>query len=400
MKIAILTEYYPDAERPGRGVYVHLRAAGYRSAGHDVRVYRVRPGPTRSDERDGVAVLSSGPIAAAADLGRFRPDVLALHTPYPGAPHTELARTVQRPRVVWIHGYEAMVTALHGYHRGVRRALSLAGDAVKLWRLRRSLPDAAAVVFVSEWLRASVERTLRLRHPGARVIPNPVDTERFRPRAAGVPGAVGGSGAPARGSHRDAATGGSGHDTAAGRPGDGPAAVPRGLVLRPLDRIHGVDVAVEGFVGLSTTELTVVGTGPDAAELRNRIEATGAPVRIEEREVPHAEVPDLLRDHDYYVSPERKTPTQGVAMCEAMSCGLPVVAVRAGGVPEYARDGTDGHLIPRGRPEPLRDAVRRLVADPEAMRAMGRRARERIVQTCSAERVTEAELRVLREAVE
>ncbi len=113
--------------------------------------------------------------------------------------------------------------------------------------------------------------------------------------------------------------------------------------------------------------------------------------------MPHADVPDLLRAYDYYVSPERKTPTQGVAMCEAMACGLPVVAVRAGGVPEYARSGTDGYLVDRDDPGALRAAVERLVGDPDRAREMGARARERVAATCAAAGVIGRELELLRE---
>ena len=362
MKIAILTEYYPDRLNPGAGAFVHQRAQGYQAAGHGVRVYRVGAGPTRSTSYDGVAVLSADPDAVSADIRRFRPAVVALHTPYPGMPHTSLAESLPVRRVVWIHGFEAMFTALHGYQRGLVRALSLLYDARKLWRLRRCLPGAAAVVYVSNWIRRTSERCLRFRHPLTRIIPNPVDLERFLP---------------------------------SDRPPTGGRL--RGLVFRPLSRIHGVDVAVAAYTGISETELTIVGVGPDAHSLRVQIDRSKALVRLEERAVPHTEVPALLAAYDYFVSPERKTPTQGVAMCEAMACGLPVIAVRTGGVPEYVRDGIDGLLVRPGRPAALRRAVLKLVREPERARAMGRQAREHVAARCSAAHVIPAELELLSE---
>ncbi len=362
MKIAILTEYYPDRENPGVGAFVHQRAEGYQAAGHEVRVYRVRSGPTLASSYDGVAVVSADPEAAHTDLRRFRPAVVALHTPYPGLPHTSLAETLQAPRVVWIHGFEAMLTALHGYHRGLDRPLSLIHDIRKLWRLRRSLFGAGAVVYVSNWIRRTAERGMRFRHPRTQVIPNPVDLERFQP---------------------------------SDRPRTGGRLT--GLVFRPLSTIHGLDIAVAAYAGLRETELTIVGVGPDADSLRAQIDQSKAPVSLEERGVKHSEVPALLAAHDYFVSPERKTPTQGVAMCEAMACGLPVIAVRAGGVPEYVRDGTDGFLFRSGKPSALRRAVLALVSEPERARRMGHRAREYVAERCSAAEVIPAELALLAE---
>ena len=63
MKIAIFTEYYPDQREPASGVYVHLRAAGYRQAGHEVHVFRVRQTAFTSTAYAGVTV-SSGELEA------------------------------------------------------------------------------------------------------------------------------------------------------------------------------------------------------------------------------------------------------------------------------------------------------------------------------------------------
>ena len=362
MRIAVVTEYYPDRERHGSGVYVHTRARAYAAAGHTVRVFRVDVGSPRSYDYEGVPVSIAPPAKALASLKGFDPSVLAVHTPYPGALHTRLAGGSPAPRVAWIHGYEAMFTALHGYHKGLHRLTSLIYDARKLWRLRRWLREAASVVFVSNWMRRTAESSMLYRHPNAHVIPNPVDTERFRP--------------------------------APDVDGDGPM---RGLALRNLGSKYGLDLAVQAFERFSGSELTIVGTGLEAERLRLKIARLEAPIRLEERAIPHAQIPELMNAHSYFLAPSR-TEAQGVAMCEAMACGLPVVATRAGGIPEFVRDGVDGFLVDRGDARGLREAVARLVSDPARARQMGKRARERIQEVCSADSVIERELAVLAEA--
>ncbi|MGD2152841.1 MAG: glycosyltransferase family 4 protein [Gemmatimonadales bacterium] len=365
MKIAILTEYYPDRANPGSGVYVHTRASAYRAAGHEVRVYRPgRAAPPRS-EYERIPIVAGDIDAAEADCLRFGADVVAVHTPYPGSAHTRLSDRLSQPRVVWIHGYEAMFTALHGYHRGLARALSLPHDVRKLWRLRRFLASSTAVVYVSQWMRCTAERSMRFAHRRTAIIPNPVDVQRFRPGAAA-----------ARAADR-----------------------PRGLALRGLARKYGLDVAIAAFAGLQETELTIVGTGPDAGLLRRQIDASSAAVTLQERAVPHAEVPTLMNEYDYFVAPAR-TEAQGVAMCEAMACGLPVVAARAGGIPEFVRDGVDGYLVERSDAASLRQAVLALASDRRRLRAMGQNARDHVVERCAAETVIPAELELLSAAVE
>jgi glycosyltransferase involved in cell wall biosynthesis len=363
MKIAILTEYYPDQADPGSGVYVHTRASAYQAAGHEVKVYRPRHGAPPASEYERIPIVGGDVETARADCQRFDADVVALHTPYPGSEHTRLSDRLSLPRVVWVHGYEAMFTALHGYHRGLARALSLPHDARKLWRLRRFLARSAAVVYVSQWMRRTAERSMRFVHPRTATIPNAVDVRRFRPLA------------PAA--------------RADGRP--------RGLALRGLARQYGLDVAIAAYSGLHETELTIVGTGPEAGLIRRQIDASNAPVTLEERAVPHAEVPTLMNEFDYFVAPAR-TEAQGVAMCEAMACGLPVVAARAGGIPEFVRDGADGYLVKRGEPASLRQAVLALTSDRQRLEAMGRNARAHVVERCAAETVIPAELELLRAA--
>ena len=58
----------------------------------------------------------------------------------------------------------------------------------------------------------------------------------------------------------------------------------------------------------------------------------------------HNEIPELLSKYSVFVAPSR-VEAQGVSMCEAMACGLPIVATKVGGIPEFVRDGVDGYLV-------------------------------------------------------
>ena len=61
----------------------------------------------------------------------------------------------------------------------------------------------------------------------------------------------------------------------------------------------------------------------------------------------------------------------GVSLLQASSAGVPIVASRAGGIPEAVRDGENGLLVPPGDVAALGAAVDALLADPELRRALG-----------------------------
>jgi glycosyltransferase involved in cell wall biosynthesis len=65
----------------------------------------------------------------------------------------------------------------------------------------------------------------------------------------------------------------------------------------------------------------------------------------------------------------------GQTYCEASACGLPIAALRAGGVPEIARDGLNARLVEPDDPEALIAVVETLMADRDARETLGRAGR-------------------------
>jgi glycosyltransferase involved in cell wall biosynthesis len=66
-----------------------------------------------------------------------------------------------------------------------------------------------------------------------------------------------------------------------------------------------------------------------------------------------------------------------LALMESMGAGKPVVATRVGGVPEIARDGIDGLLVPPGDSDALALALTTLLRDPDLRARLGAAGRER-----------------------
>lgn len=58
------------------------------------------------------------------------------------------------------------------------------------------------------------------------------------------------------------------------------------------------------------------------------------------------EMPDVYRDADLFVLAAEKNETFGQVFIEAMSCGLPVIGAKSGGIPEVISDSYNGYLVP------------------------------------------------------
>lgn len=90
-------------------------------------------------------------------------------------------------------------------------------------------------------------------------------------------------------------------------------------------------------------------------------------------------VPDpwtLLDRVDVLLVPSRREPWGRVA-AEAQLMGRPVVAARAGGLPEIVDDGVDGLLYEPGNIDELERCLRRLVDDPALRRRFGQAGRSK-----------------------
>lgn len=217
------------------------------------------------------------------------------------------------------------------------------------------------------WLKGAVRRTaarfacvsesardamLQEGFPGERisVIPECVDTERFRPQED---------------------DGGRGDTFRIGFAGK-------------LDDAHGFSLLLEAFVRLeadASVRLAVAGDGPLLPWFRALTERQGLAHRVEYvGRLPYHRMPEFLRSVDVLCVPCREVPGWrpqfGVVNIEAMACGKPIVATRVGATPEIVPPGLQPYLVPSMDMRALLAAVRALVEDPALCSRLGSEARE------------------------
>jgi colanic acid/amylovoran biosynthesis glycosyltransferase len=225
------------------------------------------------------------------------------------------------------------------------------------WELREKLAAARFCVTCTAEARDHLGRLA----PGARVelVYHGLDRRLFGPP-------------PAFGSRRD---------------GSDPAEPVRLLSVGRLHPKKGHDLVLAALARLrGHVVLTLVGSGPAEAGLRERAARLGVTDRVRwTGQLDHPAVRALYRESDLFVLAPRVAADgdrDGLpnVVVEALSQGLPVVATRAAAVGEIVEDGRHGRLVAPEDPGALAAALEPLVADPEGRRQLGAAGLARVAE--------------------
>ena len=154
--------------------------------------------------------------------------------------------------------------------------------------------------------------------------------------------------------------------------------------LLPHKRIADGLHAVRRLLDLEVTcSYTVIGSGPEEAALRHLAQELGIAQRVTLLGAqPHGRVVSELQTNDIYLHPSEKE-SFGVAVIEAMSVSLPVVAAQSAGTQDTVVPGETGQLYPPGDLDSLVQAVESLARDTRLREAWGKAGRARVEQLYS-----------------
>ena len=79
----------------------------------------------------------------------------------------------------------------------------------------------------------------------------------------------------------------------------------------------------------------------------------------------------------------------GQTLLEGMACGIPSICTRVASMPEIVEDGVTGFVVPPNDPDALREKICWMRDHPADAEAMGRRARERVLDKFTWPRVVD-----------
>ena len=192
----------------------------------------------------------------------------------------------------------------------------------------RSLNSAAQRVTPSTFLvRVFARHGLQ-----ADVIPNIVDLSRFRPGPARDPGAS-----------------------------------PHLIVTRNLEALYDIPTALRAFAQVrqqhAGARLTVAGSGPELAALRQRAAELGLADAVHfAGRIDNADISALYGSADVMLNPSTAD-NMPISILESMASGVPVVSTDAGGIPDLVEHGRTGLLVPVGDHQAMAQAALKVLSD-------------------------------------
>jgi glycosyltransferase involved in cell wall biosynthesis len=160
-------------------------------------------------------------------------------------------------------------------------------------------------------------------------------------------------------------------------------------VFGRITRWKGQDIVLRALANVPSVVEVFVGAEEDPAfgeELRRLANELGIADRVRflgfRRDVPH-----LMRAVDCIVHLPTDPEPFGCVVVEGMLARRPVIASRAGGIPEIIEDGVTGILIAPGSPDELVGALRRVFPSSAAIAEMAANGQARALEGFSEKRM-------------
>ncbi|MBW8190691.1 glycosyltransferase [Neiella marina] len=137
------------------------------------------------------------------------------------------------------------------------------------------------------------------------------------------------------------------------------------------------------------------GKGPEQAKLREMVNQFGLTSKVHFAGF-RTDMPSLLPGLDLVVHPAFKEGL-GVSLLQASACGVPVIAGRAGGIPEAVRDDVNGYLMTPGEIPELTALILKVMADHELRSKLGQQGRQLMLDEFSIQVMAEGNEAVYRQ---
>lgn len=283
-------------------------------------------------------------------------DILHVHYAVPHATSAYLAKQVLGTRAPRI------ITTLHGTD------ITLVGnDRSYLPITRFSIVQSDAVTAPSHYLKNATYDKLNVSSDlPIEVIPNFVDTNLYKPTT------------EAEAPNKD--------PRCFRAPTKGEKVLIHTSNFRPVKRLDDIVRIVAEVNKKIPARLILIGDGPE----RSRTEALVRDLKLGDKVCFLGKLEsfvEILRQSDVFLLPS-ESESFGLAALEAMSCGLPVVATKIGGIPEVVTHGETGFLSDVGDIQEMSENVVRLLTNDGLRSEFSKRARAKVEASFGSEPMT------------
>ncbi len=268
-------------------------------------------------------------------------DLLHVHYAIPQSTSAFLVKKAQGvPYIVTLHGSDVSILGV---------------DAAYLNVTRLSLREADKVTATSNFLIDKAKKQMKLQREIVK-IPNFVDSNLFRPLK--------------KSEER----------------GEIETVITHISNFRPVKRVQDLVRAMKIVVKKTEDcKLVLVGDGPERPavaalierfKLRGKVTLTGF----------RRDIPRILNYSDVLVIPSEME-SAPLTLLEGMSCSVPVVAAKVGGVPEIVEDGVNGFLVAPRKPKQIAEKILTLHENPALREKLGKAGRNMVLEKYSKKRV-------------
>jgi glycogen synthase len=173
------------------------------------------------------------------------------------------------------------------------------------------------------------------------------------------------------------------------------------IYLGRLKRFKGPDIVVDALAKLAAggkpLRATMIGMGPQEAELKERAAAAGIASDVDFPGTLHGEaLVRMINRHRILIVPSRWEEPFGLVALEGLACGCVVIVANSGGLPEVI--GPCGPVIPKDDPVALAGELDRLTSNPEVFAGYRRRIPQQLNKFRKAAMIDACEA-LIREAV-
>lgn len=276
-------------------------------------------------------------------------DVLHVHYAVPHATSAYLAKKIiaEKKKLPFI-------TTLHGTD------ITLVGNDPSYYDITRfSIQQSDAVTAVSDYLknqtlyRFAVTREIK-------VIPNFVDTQRFRPH---------------RLPHLDCLR------------KNGEKIIMHISNFRPVKRIPDIISVFEQVSAKIKSRLILIGAGPEMERIRSMVEEKGLRDNVSflGRQ---DDVSELIPCADLYLQPSEHE-SFGLTPLEAMSCGVPIIGTSGHGMDSFLGDNRAGFLYPVGDVHGMVEGCMAILTDEKLAKTLGRQGRQRAIEKYNVDSIVD-----------
>ena len=382
LKVGIVTKEWPPAIYGGAGVHVLQLTQALRTI-KDIHV-DVHCFGGKRDDAFGYEIpsefASANPavqaIATDLDIARnlSNVDLVHSHTWYANMAGHFASLQYSIPHIVSAHSLEPL--------RPWKAEQLGGGYAISSWAEKTAYESAAAIIAVSDGMRADVLAAYPAVDPNKVVtIRNGVDTAKFAPNNdASVPAKYGVT---------------------------GPYAIFVGRITRQKGLAHLLrawkDVPAEYGLVLAAGSPDEEGIGKEVADLIAELQKSRSNIWWIEEMLPHQELTAMLTQAQLFLCPSVYEPL-GIVNLEAMGCELAVLASRVGGIPEVVAEKETGELVDYNGDGPAFEAafsesITRLMSQPELLKKYGTAGRVRAMSEFGWDAVAAATIALYRRVI-